>query len=246
MVLLLAGLLTYTLIKKKKESIVMTSGDLQIDNVMFNYFLWSYVNQYHGESSEGPKPDQSLTLDVQMYDENLTWEEYLRGRIVEVIEEKMSLYLAAEAEGFTMPEEYQSAYEESFDHFKQIAKDMKYDKFDDYLVDMFGEGSNEKSFKQYLYYDFMSDAYATALYERSVPTEDQILSYYESRLSDYELTGMEAAATDLHQDEYYNLIAKAKAEHPFTVMEEHIVVSNPEGVGVQSEENLEGHEGHQH
>ena len=235
-ILLLAGLLVFSGIRKKQNDKVMTAGDTVIDNTMFSYFFWSEVNSRYAEGSEQVGPNFDLTLDVQMYDDTTTWEEYLIGDITPGVQEQIALYKAAQAEGFSMPAEYQQQYDETLENFRLIASDMKYEDLDAYLVDTFGPNASEKTFQQYLQYAFTADAYANELFQRTEPTQEQVLEYYEMWQAQYEDGDPGTAGSDLHKDEFYNSIERAKAENPVEVYEENIVIAKPHGAHVQTGE----------
>ena len=236
-VLVLIGMLVFSSVEKKKNSIVMSSGDLKLDNNMFAYFFWSEIHERYDREGGQAGPDLSLTLDVQMYDETTTWKEFLIADIVPRVQEQMSLYVAAQAEGFKMPAEYQAQYDETVENFRQIALDMKYENLNAYLVDTFGPNASEKTFKQYLQYTFTADAYANELFQRTEPTQEQVLEYYEMWQAQYEDGNLETAESDLHKDEFYNSIERAKTENPIEVYEENIVITSPHGAHMQTEED---------
>lgn len=239
LVLVLAALAGWLLYRRQKN-IVMTSGDLVITNRDFSYFLWARVHEKYGENAEQTSSlNLSLTLDVQMYDEDTTWEEFLKKETIDIIQEQMAMVLAAEAEGFQLPEEDQKNYEEELKSLRQIAEDMKYDSFKDYLVATFGKGATVRSFEKHLYDVYLADAYVDVLFDRTIPTQEQVEEFYEIHRSDYEEGDYDTARQHLHQDEFYNAIGKAKAEHPFKVLEENIVITHPKGAEVQIEEHTD-------
>jgi len=235
-IFLLAGLLIFSGISKKQKNKVMAAGDTAIDNTMFSYFFWTEVNYRYAEGSGQVGPNFDLTLDVQMYDESTTWEEYLIGEIVPMVEYEMAMVKAAEAEGFEMPREIQTQCDGVLENFRQNSQDMQYDSLNDYLADTYGEGADEKSFARYLYYDFMAVAYNDELYQRTEPTGEQVLDYYERWRPNYEEGDLAAGREDLHREEYYNAVEKVQAEHPIEIWEENIVIAKPHGAHVQTGE----------
>ena len=237
LVLLLVGFLIYRGVDQKQKNIVLTCADLSLSNTDFDYFFWSDVNSRYNRDSGQAGPDQSLTLDVQMYNESTTWEEFLIADIVPRVQEQMSLYAAAQAEGFQLPAEVEAQMDQTVEDFRQIAADMKYQNLNGYLVDTFGPDASEKSFKQYLHYAFTADAYAAELFDRTTPTDEQVAQYYEKWLPMYEETDYETVRQDLHQEEYYNAIAKAKTEYPMEVNLDNLVITSPHGAHIQTEEH---------
>lgn len=234
---LLTGFLIYRGWEKRQKNIVMICGDLKLTNTDFAYFFWTEVNSRYNREAGQAGPDTTLTLDVQMYDEDTTWEEFLIADIVPRVQEQMSLYMAAQAEGFQMPAEAQAQCDSILEDFRQLAEEMQYKDLTAYLIDTFGPNASEKSFKQYLYYTYTADAYAEELFNRTVPTDEQAVQYYETWRSMYQEGDFETAKQDLHQEEYYNAIAKAKAQYPIEVKPEHIVLTLPHGAHLQTEEH---------
>ena len=234
---LLTGSLIYLGWNNRQKNIVMTCGDLKLTNTDFAYFFWSEVNSRYNTEAGQVGPDSMLTLDVQMYDENTTWEEFLLADIVPRVQEQMSLYMAAQAEGFKMPADMQEQCDNMLEDFRKLAEEMQYKNLTAYLIDTFGPNASEKTFKQYLHYTYTSEAYAEELFNRTVPTEEQITEYYETWRSMYQEGDLETAKQDLHQDEYYNAIAEAKADYPIAVKQENIVLTLPHGAHLQTEEH---------
>ena len=234
---LLTGFLVYRGLVNRQKNIVMTCGDLKLTNTDFAYFFWTEVNSRYNQESGQAGPDTTLTLDVQMYDENTTWEEFLIADIVPRVQEQMSLYMAAQAEGFQMPAEAQAQCDSILEDFRQLAEEMQYKDLTAYLIDTFGPDSSEKSFKKYLQYTCMADAYAEELFNRTAPTDEQAAQYYDTWRSMYQEGDLETAKQDLHQEEYYNAIAKAKAQYPIAVKQENIVITLPHGAHLQTEEH---------
>ena len=208
---------------------VMRCEDFKLTNTDFSYYYWSEFFYYKGvyEDYES-NVDFEKPLDEQMYDETTTWQEFMKDRTINMVEETMSLVFAAQDAGHEMSQEYADELDDVIVNFTDAAMGQEYKNVDAYLKASYGKGAKEDTFRQYLYCTHLASSYADVLYEQSVPTEEEVQAVME-REPDYE-GGAEQAAKDLHGENYNNAILNVINAYDFIVNEENIRITAPKGL----------------
>ena len=220
--------------KTAAEPAVMTCGEFSVTNTDFAYYYWTEVHYYYDLAESGEFKqfgvDMTQPLDAQMYDETTTWQDHMTQNTIEMVKETMALVFAAQEEGFAMPESYETSIDEIMSNFSSMAA-AEDKKMDDYLQSLYGKGASEETFRTYLGYTYLASAYADELYSRiTPPTQEQVEQYHKQNLEYYGEDGLEKARKDLQKDEYNNAIARCKAQYPFSVNQEQICITAPEGL----------------
>lgn len=208
---------------------VMKYEDFKLTNTDFSYYYWSEFFYYKSvyENYE-QNVDFEKPLDEQMYDEDTTWQEFMKDRTITMVEETMSLVFAAQDAGHEMSQEYADELDDVIVNFTDAAMGQEYKNVEAYLKDSYGNGAKEDTFRQYLYCTHLASSYADVLYEQSAPTEEEVQAVME-REPDYE-GGAEQAAKDLHSENYNNAILEVINAYDFTVNEENIRITAPKGL----------------
>ena len=210
----------------------MEAEDFKLSNTEFSYYYWSeyfYFVEVYGEYVSDTL-DTSLPLDEQMYDEENTWQDYMIDQTITAVEETMALVFAAEQAGFTLPQDYRDAYDEVIVNFTDAAMAQEYKNVDAYLKASYGKGASMESFESYLYDTHIASAYADALYEKSIPSEDEVQAYFDAHAADYEEAGLDGARQDLHSERYNNAFREAVEPYTFTANRDNIRITAPEGL----------------
>lgn len=180
--LLLAAVITAAVLFSPQPT-VMTAGDLTLDNTGFAYYYWSeffYFKEAYGEYLSGVV-DFTQSLDSQFYADGVTWQDYLVEETLDVAADTLSMVLAAEEAGFTLPEDYAQSLSNTWDGFlEQSGGDLKA-----YLQDSYGKDADPESFYTYLSHCHMAAAYADHLYASLSPTEEEIEAYRADHQGEY-------------------------------------------------------------
>ena len=222
---------------------VLTCGDFELDNTGFAYYYWSeffYFSEAYGEYLDGVV-DFSQPLDGQAYDETRSWEDYLVEEAVTTVRDTMAMVFQAEAEGFSMPADYDGTYQQVLLDFSVAAQEGGYGSLDGYLKASYGKGASEESFADYLYNAHLAAAYADHLLEQAMPTDEEARAYFSQRQGEYlelyteidpgdESTWLEIAAEDLQNENYQNAFLTICDQYDFLVNYDAVVLTAPEGI----------------
>lgn len=166
------------------DAVVLSADGYSMTNLQFSYYFWSeYVYTLSGSTSA--PFDTSVALDEQWYDSTTTWEDYLIEQAMNTAKQTAALSAAAEAAGFTLPEDYQNSLDEQLSAYRQRAEDGGYSDVDAFLVSLYGEGATEQTFSQYLQDSFVASAYSDMLYAEPSFTDQEISDYYDRYADEY-------------------------------------------------------------
>ena len=221
---------------------VLTCGDYALDNTALAYYYWSeyfYFSEAYGDYLEGTV-DFSKPLKDQPYDDAMSWEDYLLDETLNTVRDTMVMVFEAEANGFSMPAEYDGTYQQVLLNFSVAAQEGGYRDLEDYLQASYGKKADESGFRDYLYDSHLAAAYADHLLESCLPTDREVRDYFTQRQAEYvelydvdpadESTWMELARTDLQQENYQNAFLTIRSKYTFLVNADNAVLMPPSGL----------------
>lgn len=149
----------------EKNTIAATVGEHKINSVEFNYYYSDLINNTYNEwySAYGENLstymslmglDLSKPLNEQTYATNedgttTSWADYFVDSALERLKSDYTLYDAAMAAGFELPEEDQAALDNAMLTAGFYAQMYGYNNVDKYLKAMYGPGSKESTYKEY-------------------------------------------------------------------------------------------------
>ena len=207
-ILLLAVALTATLLLLPEQTVLM-AGDISLDSTDFSYYYWSeffYFKEAYGTYLAGAV-DFSKPLDRQLYDDGITWQDYLVSETVEVAADTLALVMAAQREGFVLPADYEESLKQTWNNFlTQSGGNLNA-----YLRDSYGRGAHADSFYTYLEHCHLASAYADQLYNSLNPSMAEIRAYRDDHMGEYLDAGLTGDA-DLLQQAMEDLLAQQHGE----------------------------------
>ena len=173
----------------ERNTIAATVGEHEINSVEANYYFADLTNSTYSEwySMYGDSTasymslmglDLTKPLDEQVYEEGTTWADYFLESALDQAKSDYALYDMAVAEGFTLSEEDQSVLDSSLENVEMYAMLYGYQKADDYLKAMYGNGSNMETYREYAERSAIASAYYNA-YNESLVYEDADIRAYE-------------------------------------------------------------------
>jgi RNA polymerase subunit RPABC4/transcription elongation factor Spt4 len=195
----------------KSDAIAVTVTDedgntiSEFTNSQLSFYYWGeyyyYVNNY------GFSFDASLPLDEQTYQEETdsatgettvtTWQDYFLENARYSINQTQSLKAQAEAEGFTMPEDYQSEYDSVIENLDTNAASAGFTDEDGngdvlaYVQDSYGDNVTLEDFEAYLYDSYLASAYSDSIYQSFTYEDSDLDSYYQDNADYFLLYGIE-------------------------------------------------------
>ena len=175
-------------IKIGGESVTKVEFDYNY-NVVENNFMNNYGSYL---SLMGIDTTQDITN--QMYSDTMTWGNYFEQMTVESLQSVKALQAQAKADGFTYDttEEYNDFVEAVKSSAAEQGLSVK-----QYLRNTFGEYATLKRLAPYIKNSIVSNAYYDKVQESKMPSDDEIVAYYEADTkmydsADYYVTTFEA------------------------------------------------------
>ena len=170
---------------QEKNTVAMTIGDHEINSVEMNYFYMDAVNTFYSQYGSYATMfglDPSLPLNEQVVDEatGLTWADDFLASAKDTAVAAYAMKDAADAAGYTLPEEKRSALEEDLASLDLYATMYGYSSADAYLKAFYGNGANTDSYAEYSELRLLADSY---------------YNYYAESLS-YDAAALDAAEAE--------------------------------------------------
>ena len=177
------------------------NGDTLTDvsNAALSYYYWGEI--YYYIQSSGIPFDASQPLSEQDYDDTQSWQDYFVKSACDSMIQIEALKAMAEADGFTMPEDYQTEYDNTISSMEDYAVQTGFTKSDGsgdvlaYIRDSYGSGATEEDFRQYLYDSYYVTAYSDTIYEGLTFTDQEIEDYYDENSDMFSAYGLEKTDT---------------------------------------------------
>ena len=153
------------------------------------YYSTSYIsfyNQYYSYISYGMFFDTSQSLKDQNYTTDMSWREFFLQSAVDNMTEVQLLNEAAEAEGFTLSEEDQAAYEEAVAGIETNWADLGYSSLKQYINMNYGKGVDMDLVKQEMYRTYVASAYSQYKYESYEYSAEELDAYYAEHADEFD------------------------------------------------------------
>lgn len=163
----------------EKNTVAATVGEHQISNAELSYYYIDYVNNYantYGSYLSLFGIDPSVALDKQVIDEETgeTWADNFISEAASSVQTIYALADAAEAEGFTLPQEQQDQVDIMSNNLDSYASIYGYSNTDAFLKAKYGNGASKEGYMEYYQRNLLASAYQTNHQENLTYTDDQI------------------------------------------------------------------------
>ena len=163
----------------EKNTIAATIGSHELSNAELSYYYIDYVNNYantYGSYLSLFGLNTSKTLDQQVYNAETgeTWADFFISQAASTAQSILSLADAAEAEGFTLPEEQQTQVDLLSSNLDSYAKLYGYKNADAFLKAQYGNGATKADYLAYYSRNLLASAYQTAHQDALSYTSEQI------------------------------------------------------------------------
>ena len=163
----------------ERNTIAATVGDHQLSNAELDYYYIDYINNYsnnYGSYLSLLGLSTSEALDKQVYNQETgeTWADYFMTQAAESAKNVYALTDAAEAEGFTLPEDSQTQIEQLKNNLSAYATIYGYSNTDAFLKAQYGNGASEESYLAYYSRNLLANTYQTAHQDSLTYTDEQI------------------------------------------------------------------------
>ena len=159
-----------------RSTTALTVGGTKVSAAELNHYYIDSVNNFLNQSGEYLSLfglDNTKALDDQYYNEaeGDTWADYFLDQATASAQNMYAVYNAAKAEGFTLSEEGKASIDATVENLKLYATMYGFPSAESYISAMYGEGCNEKTFRQYAEVQMIAQEYAAAKNEALVYDE---------------------------------------------------------------------------
>ena len=167
-----------------RSTTALTVGGTKVSAAELNHYYIDSVNNFLGSYGEYVSMfglDTTKALDEQFYNEaeEQTWSDYFLETATASAKNMYAVYNAAKAEGFQLSEDGKASVDATVENLKMYATMYGFGSADSYIAAMYGEGCNEKTFRQYAEVQMIAQEYAAAKNE-SLTYDDAALRAEEA------------------------------------------------------------------
>ena len=150
-----------------RSTTALTVGESKISAAELNHYYIDSVNNFLTQAGDMVSLfglDTTKALDEQFYSEadELTWSDYFLDQATSSAQNMYAVYNAAKAEGFTLSQESKDSIDSTVENMALYATMYGFGSTDAYITAMYGEGCNEKTFRQYAEVQMIAQEYAVA------------------------------------------------------------------------------------
>jgi len=163
----------------ERNTTALTVGEDKISSVELNYYYIDSVNGFlnnYGSYASLFGLDTTKALDEQFYDEaaEQTWADYFVESAASNAQRTHALYKDAQANGYTLPEDAAESIDATMDNFDLYAAMYGFANGGDYIKAVYGAGSNENTFREYLTMQYVAEYYYNDTYEGLSYTDEEL------------------------------------------------------------------------
>ena len=175
---------------REKKTVALTVGEHKINSVEMNYFYIDSINNFYSQYGSYAAMfglDTTTPLDQQVLDEETgrTWADDFLESAQSSAQNAYAAADAAEAAGFTLPQETQDQLDQYASNLDTYAKIYGFSDADAYLKAMYGNGASKKSYMAYYTRNVLASAYQTEYRASLSFTDDEIAAKDAEDLTAY-------------------------------------------------------------
>ena len=150
-----------------RSTTALTVGESKVSAAELNHYYIDSVNNFLTQAGDMVSLfglDTTKALDEQFYSEadELTWADYFLDQATASAQNMYAVYNAAKAEGYTLSEDAKASIDSTVENMGMYAAMYGFGSTDAYITAMYGEGCNEKTFRQYAEVQMIAQEYAVA------------------------------------------------------------------------------------
>ena len=186
-------------VEKSADTVIATLGDKELTigalQLYYTNDIYNFVNQYY--SSMGYVPmDLALPLEEQNYPvatgEEQTWQQYFLDTALRSWQTYALLETLMEQDSdYTISEEMQAQIDGMEAEIDSLATAYGYATAQEYLDEMMTPGITLQTYMDFNRSYYMANAYLEYCQEQFIPTDDEIMAYYEQNKETFAANGVE-------------------------------------------------------
>ena len=163
----------------EKNTVAATVGEHQLSNAELSYYYIDYINNYtntYGNYLSLFGINTSESLDKQVYNEETgeSWADNFINEAANSAQSVLALADAAEADGYTLPEDEQTQVDLLSNNLDAYAKIYGYSNTDAFLKAQYGNGASKESYLAYYSRNLLASSYRTAHQDSLTYSDEQI------------------------------------------------------------------------
>lgn len=177
---------------RERNTVAATIGNHKISNAELNYFYIDAIDYFYSQYGSylmymGLTLDTTLPLDQQMYDAaaGITWADYFLDGALNNAASIYAMADAANAAGFTLTEDQLAAIDQEILTQEVYAQIYGYSNLNSYLKAKYGNGANEKTYREYLELTDLAENYYNYYGQSLTYTDAQLRAAEADKMSDY-------------------------------------------------------------
>lgn len=181
---------------KERSTDALTVGEHTLNNAELNYYYIEAINEYYSSmtSQYGDYATMYMAmmgLDVTQplnelpYGEDSTYADFFVDLAVQNATETLTFYDMATAAGHKLTEEEQKALDTSIENMSVYGTMYGYTDMDDYIASVYGPGSSEESYVEYMTAVTVSQSFRNAKYNELSYDSDAIEAYNKEHFDDF-------------------------------------------------------------
>ena len=156
-------------------------------NYYYSSSYISFYNTYSAYISYGMFFDPQKSLSTQTYADGTTWRDYFINAAIDSMTEIQILNKAAEAEGFVLPEDYQTQYNEALESIRTSWKDLGYSNLRQYLAMNYGKGVTMEIVEEQLYRTMVASAYSQHMVDSYQYSAQELAAYHTEHADEMDI-----------------------------------------------------------
>lgn len=167
-----------------RQTAALEVGEHKLSAVEFSYYYYDAINTFYqdyGAYLSYVMTDPSLPLDEQVYNEETgeTWADYFIASAAQSAKYDYAAYDAAKAAGYTLTAEGEQTIDDGLKELKETAKANGFTSLKQYFTQIYGQGSSEKSYREYQRIHMTAAEYAQKVDAERTYTDEQIAALDE-------------------------------------------------------------------
>ena len=171
-----------------RSTTALTVGGTEVSATELNHYYIDSINGWlnnYGSYAALFGLDTSKPLDEQTYVEDQTWADYFLEQATLSAQNMYAVYNAAKADGYTLSADGKASIDASVENLALYGAYYGFSSADAYIAALYGEGCNEKTFRQYAEVQMTAQEYAAAHSETLVYDEAAIRAEDEANPDAY-------------------------------------------------------------
>lgn len=171
---------------KAMDTVVATMGQRELSNGEFQVYYWMQVYNFMEYYGSNVNIDLSKPLAEQNMSDELTWEQYFIDLALATWNRYQALCVAAESEGYTLPDEVKQNLSQSRENLDTAAKEYEFESAEEMIQADMGPGCSLDDYLKYMDEYYLGVYYFNGIFDQMNPTEEEISTFFDENAENFE------------------------------------------------------------